>query len=85
MTFIDRLFAWTWAKDWRTWLAHFVLVGLWTVLWGLVGYGGTAALIGASYYAGREKIVEGGEYTTDRIMDAVSAAVGAFLGWWVLR
>lgn len=88
MTLIDRLTRWTWQRDWRTWLAHGVLCLSFTLGVALLGGGVIGFLGSVSYYAGREKLLEGGVYSRDRIMDAVSAGIGGATGlllWGILR
>lgn len=79
---INKLTVWSWAQDWRTWLMHFLIVGLLVAGFGFLG-GRWGAIAAAAYfipyYHGREKLLEGGTYDRDRIMDAVSATVGGLL------
>jgi hypothetical protein len=79
MSLFTDLRAWADQAEWRTWMFHLLIV------FG-IAFGG--ALLGSTlpgwlaigYYCGREHIVEGGTYTRDRIMDAISATVGGAAG-----
>lgn len=79
MSLFTTLRDWSYGAEWRTWLMHFGIVFGFALGGALLG-SALPGLLAIGYYNGREHIVEGGTYTTDRIMDAVSATVGGAVG-----